>query len=305
METFEFLSFGCHHLTGGSSLRKSVRLIHCAMDHGITRFDVAPSYGLVTAEAVLGMAIKKRTFKVEVTTKYGVEPPRLGRFLAWGRAPYRYLKNVVGRGPSPLPNSLATRGFSSLRLMKSLERSLKALNTDRVHTLLTHELIDLTHLREHLDDLEIARSRELFECFGCSGERKAVEQAVQMFCDFSQVAQVSISDCEVFAARSIVRLFGAVRVLAPQMIRQASLDHKYQDGLLAALTGVKSRQEHFALGAIAAARTLFPQSTLLVTTRDETRIGDIVRFVSDRALLNWAAANRELHSRMVADCAQV
>src|SRR5215470_12404263 len=99
MQTLNFLSFGCHNLTGGSSLRKSVRLIHCAMDHGITRFDVAPSYGMGTAEAVVGMAIRKRSLRVEITTKFGIEPRRLGHFLAWGRTPYRYLRRVIGKSP--------------------------------------------------------------------------------------------------------------------------------------------------------------------------------------------------------------
>jgi hypothetical protein len=303
METLGFLSFGCHNITGGSSLRKSIRLIHCAMDHGIARFDVAPSYGMGTAEAVLGMAIRKRSLGVEVTTKFGIEPPRLGRFLALGRAPYRFLRQIVGKSPLPLRSAVGS--FSPPRLMTSLERSLKALNTDRVHTLLTHELIDVTHLREHLEDLEFARNRGLFKWFGCSGELKAVVPTLQMFCDFAQVAQVSVTDWQAFGTRLIVRLYGAIRVLAPQVARQASLDQKYRDGLFGALTGVRSMQECFALGAIAAARTLFPRSTLLITTSNEARIGDIVRFASDQALFDWGAAHREVHNRMLAGRARV
>jgi Aldo/keto reductase family len=270
------------------------------MDHGIARFDVAPSYGMGTAETVLGMAIRKRSAKI--STKFGIEPPRLGRFLAWGRAPYRHLRSVIGKGrPSPLPNRLASCGFSNVKLMKSLERSLRALSIDQVHTLLSHEHIDGAHLTEYLDDLELARSREMFNLFGCSGEREAVEQTLRMFCDFSQVIQVSISDSEAFHVYPIVRLFGAVRVLAPQIERKASLDQKYRDGLLSALPGINSFQECFALGAIAAARTLFPRSTLLVNTSNEDRIRDIARFLFDRPLVDWGAGHRVVHSRMLAD----
>jgi hypothetical protein len=271
------------------------------MDHGITQFDVAPSYGLGTAESVLGKAIKNRSGKADITTKFGIEPPRFGRLLAWGRAPYRSLRRIVGKGPAPLFNNLAIGEGSRPRLLKSLERSLRALNIGSVHTLLTHEFIDRTHIREHLDDLKFARSCEMLQWFGCSGEREAVEQAVGAFGDLAQVVQVSINDWETLSTHQNVRFFGVVRVLAPQIARQAGFDERYRDQLLSALVGVKLAQECFALGAIAAARTLFPQSTLVVTTSNEARIGDIVRFLGGRALLDWGAAHRAIHNRMLVD----
>jgi hypothetical protein len=303
-QTLRFISFGCHNLTGGSSLRDSIRLIHCAMDHGIAQFDVAPSYGLGTAESVLGTAIENRSIKAEITTKFGIEPPRFGRFLAWGRAPYRYLRRLVGRAPAPVFNNLAIGEASRLGLLKSLERSLRALNIDRVHTLLTHEFIDRTRIRDHLNDLKFARRLEMLQWFGCSGEREAVVQAVGAFGYLAQVVQVSVNDCETFSTHPNVRLFGVVRVLAPQIAHQAGFDERYRDQLFSALVGVKSAQECFALGAIAAARTLFPQSTLVVTTSNEARIGDIVRFLGDRTLLDWGATHRAIHNRMLVDRAR-
>jgi hypothetical protein len=304
MQALELLSFGCHNLTGGSSLRESTRLVHCAMDHGITQFDVAPSYGLGTAESVLGKAIKNRSVKAEITTKFGIEPPRFGRLLAWGRAPYRSLRRLVGRGPAPVASNLAIGEAFRLGLLKSLERSLRALNTDSVHTLLTHEVIDRTHVRENLDDLKFARRFEMLQWFGCSGRREAVVRAVGVFCDLAQVVQVSINDWEAFSTHPNVRLFGVVRVLAPQIAHHAGFDGRYRDQLFSALVGVKSAQECFALGAIAAARTLFPQSRLVVTTSNEARIGDIVRFFGDRRLLDWGTTHRAFHNQMLVDRAR-
>jgi Aldo/keto reductase family len=305
MHGVDLLSFGCHNLTGGSSLRRSIRLIHCAIDHGITRFDVAPSYGLGTAETVLGKAIGNRDPRMEITTKFGIEPPKFGRVFAWGREPYRRLKRVLGKGPSLPLGSLAACEASHVRLMKSLERSLKALKVDRVDTLLTHEHIDKALLRENLEDLESGRHRGLFNSFGCSGERVSVERALSMFSDFARIVQISVSDWETYAARPIVRLFGAIRILKPQIARLASRDKRYADDLLATLVGVESLEERLALGALIAARTMFPRSTLLINTRSEIRIGLIARFLGDRALLDWGMTHRGVHNRMLAGCARI
>jgi predicted oxidoreductase len=305
MQALEFLSFGCHNLTGGSSRRESIRLIHCAMDHGIKRFDVAPSYGMGTAESVLGIAIRKRSADLEVTTKFGIEPPRFGRLLAWGRTPYRVLRQITREGPSPLPGNLTGAQGSPLRLRKSLERSLRALNIDCVHTLLTHELIDLRHLAEQLDDLEFGLNRGMLNWFGCSGEREVVGQMLSIFCRHARVVQVSISDVGAFGTHSTIRCFGAVRIMAPQICRHANLDGEYRDQLLAVFAGVKSSQECFALAAIVAARALFPRTTLLVTTSNEARICDIARFLSNQAVLDWGKAYSAVHRGMLVNRAQV
>jgi hypothetical protein len=306
MQGVDFLSFGCHNLTAGSSLRRSIRLIHCAIDHGITRFDVAPSYGLGTAETVLGKAIGNRNPSMEITTKFGIEPPKLGRFFAWGREPYRRLKRIFGKSPLPPLGSLAAAGeVSHVRLMKSLERSLKVLKVDRVDTLLTHELIDEALLRENLEDLELGRHRGLFNSFGCSGSHMSVERALSMFGNFAEVIQISVSDRELYGTRPIVRLFGAIRVLKPQIARLAGCDKRYADDLFAALVGVESLEDRLALGALVTARTMFPRSTLLINTSSETRIGLIARFLGDRALLDWGRSHDRFHNRMLAVCGRI
>ena len=303
MQTSHYLSFGCHNLTGGSSKRKSIRLIHCALDHGITRFDVAPSYGLGTAEAVLGIAIKKRGSEVEITTKFGIEPPRFGSILAWCRAPYRGLRKFLGKGPSQLFGSSVNGALPRLRLAKSLERSLRALDVEHLDTLLSHEFVDTAFRTEILHDLEIARNRGLIERFGCSGQRRAVDQTLSMFSGLAQVVQVSVNDGDRFIGFPTLRLFGAVRVLAPQMARQAKCDERYRESLLAALPSVKTFQERVALGAIAATRVLFPQSVLLVTASNEAHIRNIVRLSIDRNLIEWTSAHRAVHKKMLAQSA--
>ena len=48
------LVLGCGHLTGGASTAESRRLLEHAKDGGIGHFDPAPSYGIGTAEDVVG-----------------------------------------------------------------------------------------------------------------------------------------------------------------------------------------------------------------------------------------------------------
>ena len=300
----DFLSFGCHNLTGGSSLRKSVRLIHCAIDHGITRFDVAPSYGLGTAESVLGIAIRNRNSAVAVTTKFGIEPPKFGRFLAWGSEPYRRLRPILRKNPPGTRSNPDVVKFADIRLMASLERSLRAMAVDRVDTLLTYELVDPALIKENLEDIELARNRGQLNLFGCSGERVAVEKMISAFCDVASVVQVSVSDWDVYGALPIVRLFGAVQVLKPLIAYLASRDKSYAEALISVLAGVQLLEDRLTLGAVAAARTLFPRSTLLVNTRNEPRIGLMVRYLSDGALLAWGEAHRDVHRRMLNDRAR-
>ena len=300
MQASRFLAFGCHNLTGGSSTRKSIRLVHCALDHGISRFDVAPSYGLGTAESVLGAAIRKGARQIEITTKFGIEPPRFSSVLAWGHAPFRRFRMILGKGPFQLLAGPENRELPRIRLLKSLERSLKVLGIERLHMFVSHERIDGTLLAEHLSDLAIARKRGLIDLFGCSGQRDAVEQTLSMFSGLAQVVQVPVCDGDAFSGFPVLRLFGAVRALAPQIARHADFDEHYRDRLRSVLTGVNTLQECSALGAIAAARILFPQSVLLVNSSDERHIGNIVRFSADQSLLDWCAAYRAIHKQMLA-----
>ena len=48
------IGLGCGRLVGRSTLIQSARIVETALDLGIRYFDVAPSYGMGTAEEVLG-----------------------------------------------------------------------------------------------------------------------------------------------------------------------------------------------------------------------------------------------------------
>lgn len=71
------LGFGCMGLTGfyGRPIdeEEAIRVIHRAIDLGVTFFDTAEAYGPFTNERLLGRALKGRRDSVVIATKFGWE----------------------------------------------------------------------------------------------------------------------------------------------------------------------------------------------------------------------------------------
>ena len=67
------VGLGCVNLgsSTGTSERAGVRLVHAALDAGITLFDTADAYGAGASERVLGRALRGRREGVEIATKGG------------------------------------------------------------------------------------------------------------------------------------------------------------------------------------------------------------------------------------------
>lgn len=115
--------------------RGAERLIHRALERGITLFDCANAYGLGddrafvgTSEEILGRALKGVRDDVVITSK---------------------VNQPIGPGPND-------RGASRYHIMREVERSLKRLDTDRIDVYLLHVYDAGTPLDEQfraLDDL--------------------------------------------------------------------------------------------------------------------------------------------------------
>ncbi|MBT5167086.1 MAG: aldo/keto reductase, partial [Opitutales bacterium] len=68
------LAVGCWAFAGGANWgdqdeRKSVAVVHAALDQGINLFDTAPGYGNGESERVLGIALKGRRDQAIIATK--------------------------------------------------------------------------------------------------------------------------------------------------------------------------------------------------------------------------------------------
>ena len=138
------LVFGTARLTGGASAPASRRLLERCLAAGVRHVDTAPSYGIGTAEAVVGAASVDRP-DVRLTAKLGSVPPSHAVLRTWARAAKAW---AVGRR-SPLQDDWAPaaaiaygidRDWDAAALGRQLERSREALRRDRIDVVLLHEL---------------------------------------------------------------------------------------------------------------------------------------------------------------------
>lgn len=119
------LGFGCMGLNYHRSIvldkKQAVYLLHQAVDHGITLFDTAETYGPFINEELAGEGLKGYGNKIQVTTKFG----------------FRYNGNkVVGLDSSPK------------RIREMVEQSLKRLKRDYIDMLYQHRFDPNTPIEE-------------------------------------------------------------------------------------------------------------------------------------------------------------
>jgi D-threo-aldose 1-dehydrogenase len=137
------LGFGCARLFRVPSSSQRQRLLHAAFDAGIRHFDVARMYGLGAAEAELGRFAAGRRDQLTIATKFGIEPNASAQ--RW-RAFQNVARWTMARVP-PLRRLAAAksaglyqpRDFSPAAAARSLETSLRELQTDYVDLFLLHE----------------------------------------------------------------------------------------------------------------------------------------------------------------------
>jgi aryl-alcohol dehydrogenase-like predicted oxidoreductase len=107
------IGFGCWEIGGGyGSIEETdfIKAINRALEVGINSFDTAEAYGFGASEKSLAKALGSRRKEAVITTKFGVGYP-------------------------DAPNY---RDSTRKRVMESIEKSLKALNTDYVDVYLIH-----------------------------------------------------------------------------------------------------------------------------------------------------------------------
>ena len=155
-------------------------LLECAFEAGIRHFDTAPYYGYGEAERVLGDFIKARRDQVTITTKYGLQAPKMVQ-ARWvnllARRVLRLLpalRNTLSRKAQTLSKKCV---FTADEARRSLDRSLVALKTDYVDLFLLHEPTDADAASEDLCQFledEVRRGRIL--AFGCGGDFGVIQR---------------------------------------------------------------------------------------------------------------------------------
>lgn len=210
----ERILFGCHNLTAGSSSARSRGLVDTAFSLGIRRFDVAPSYGLGTAEAMLARALGARRHSVEITSKFGILPAPLGVAAAWAREPYRALRRLwpKAQGPWPsvpaplVPREVPAPPVFPFSASTAVLRSLRRLGVDHLDAVLIHERIEGPFALGLGDELAELKRRGLIKRWGVSGARSNVQDMIGLI-GTPDIVQVASDDAESFEWAPELRLF--------------------------------------------------------------------------------------------------
>lgn len=134
------LVLGTARIAGGVSQRAAVALVKSAFDAGVSQVDTAPSYGLGTAEVVVGKALAGYPH-ISVTTKLGSARPS----QPWLRTVARKLKRLAGPAGIPsaefAPDQIdqpSGSDFTPAAMARSLELSQQRLG--RIDHLLLHDV---------------------------------------------------------------------------------------------------------------------------------------------------------------------
>jgi hypothetical protein len=138
------LILGCARLTGGASAGEAEALVRAALDAGIGHIDTAPSYGMGTAEVVVGRAVRRFGGPVRITAKLGSARDPHAVAKSW----LRRIKRTLGGSQSnpwqasePPPARLARPsghdfGAAAMRASLSLSRE----HLGQIDFLLLHDI---------------------------------------------------------------------------------------------------------------------------------------------------------------------
>ena len=183
------VGLGCGRLDGRVMLRHSVRVIETALELGIRYFDVAPLYGMGTAEGALGSALRGVPDAI-IASKVGIPRPPYQPLRARIRAlakpmldrsmPAKFmLRRLLGR-PRAHVEARPMR-FSREEILRSVEDSLRRLRRERIDVLLAHDpvLADLG-AQERLAFEEVV-DRGLARAFGVGTDAVAPPSACGPF----------------------------------------------------------------------------------------------------------------------------
>lgn len=182
---------GCVKLAGATSpgsWRDHVRLVHEAMDSGVTLFDTADAYSSGMSEQLLGTALRDRRDEVAIATKVGYlfrPRSRIEQQLRRLAARVQPVVASIGRGSaSAAAGSASTvqssagyqaQDFSRAHVQSALRSSLERLRTDYIDVYQLHgppQVVD-----EALGALVDARADGLIRSIGVGAE--SIESAIE------------------------------------------------------------------------------------------------------------------------------
>lgn len=141
--TVSAIGIGCNAFGARIDADRVRQVVDAAIDHGVTLFDTADTYGLGASEELLGQALGSRRGEVVVATKFGMD--MAGRNGPdWGaRASRRYVRTAV-------------------------EASLRRLGADHIDLYQLHQLDLVTPIEETLEAMNELVDEGKVRYLGCS-----------------------------------------------------------------------------------------------------------------------------------------
>ena len=154
---------------------ESLNTLNEAFDLGITFYDTAPSYGQGGSEKIIGEAFKTKRDRVIITTKVGNSITPTLELAAKIKPIVRILlqnlpgmKNVLRKNVKQFVQSQTKTNFEPSYIVKSVEASLKRLDTDYIDLLLLHSPSKQIITEEVFDRLKYLKQQGKVRYYGIS-----------------------------------------------------------------------------------------------------------------------------------------
>ncbi|MDJ0688209.1 MAG: aldo/keto reductase [Xenococcaceae cyanobacterium MO_188.B32] len=154
---------------------ESLKTLHEAFELGITFYDTAPSYGQGASEKIIGEAFKKRRDKVIITTKVGnsITPTlqlasKIKPFVRTLLQSVPGIRSTLQKNVQQFVKSQIQTNFEPSYIAKSVEDSLRHLDTDYIDLLLLHSPSKDIITEEVFDHLKSLKQQGKVRYYGIS-----------------------------------------------------------------------------------------------------------------------------------------
>ena len=287
------LGYGCSSIMGALGRRDSLRLLEAAYDAGIRHFDVAPMYGYGEAESCLG-EFRSNHNDITITTKYGIAPPKRGGVLRTAR---RVVGPVLQRVPALKRRLIRTATavaapaekshFTAEEARASLENSLRALRTNFIEVWLLHEA-EAPDLTEDalLDFLHEAVAQKKIGSFGVGSDSGKLPALLRDRPAYCQVVQHDWSVFDSLEPQDTAfhvhhrALTDRLHTFHNDLTSDPGRCRRWSDATGRDL----ARREQLAALMLKAALVLYPNTVLLVSSKNPAHIKENVRVAEDASL---------------------
>jgi D-threo-aldose 1-dehydrogenase len=287
------LGYGCSSIMGALNRTQSLRILEAAYDAGIRHFDVAPMYGYGEAEGCLGELVARHP-GITITTKYGIAPPKRGGIL---RAARRVAGPVLQRIPALKRRLVRAAGavaapaeksrFTADEARASLENSLRALRTSFIDVWLLHEAEanDLTD-DSLLRFLEDAVQQGKIGSFGVGSDSAKLPALLRERPAYCKVVQHDWSILDPLEPESSAfhihhrALTDRLHTLHSALVSDHQRARRWSEAVGLDL----ARREQLAALMLKAALVLYPNTIVLVSSKNPAHIRENVHVADDASL---------------------